>query len=456
MRTTPQIYCLGELHSAGYSDQNIILDTLSKMELCAEKIAEETGVPLENIYDLLNFDPISFQFDSKNDAWLKQTKDFFLNELKHYGDLLKQNYGGKNILSDDYASLGPFEKTTPVPAGGGEPVEQREITPQESYFVKLKRFASENPFLTLLGAAVSTVLFLNFAPAFGVGVSQDGGGQKKDAVIIVGGSEGVMDSGKTPAYTPTEFGKKALTLKVAFGEKRLFEGNDEFTTIGKESFSELDAADRVASWLVTDNMFRQAKRGEHLGTECGLNCLTIPLNGGEPQDPLPFGIHEGYHLWASACKIGNASVPGYIGEVDAVIYEYKIIQKMYNVTGTYTDTYVYELIEGSMKYYDFDSRKPANFNLTSYYNNYMKNVYPNIANDVNACLGINVTQAAEQKWPFQRVIEAKSLGIDVDKIAAENGNLSQAVAEKRKHDLTASTNTTTTLSNTNPAAQAGS
>ncbi|MBU4373841.1 MAG: hypothetical protein KJ714_05240 [Euryarchaeota archaeon] len=59
-----------------HSDSNKVLDSLARIERKADKAAKQFGTNIDSIYDALGFDTISYQLDSRNDSWLKETEQY--------------------------------------------------------------------------------------------------------------------------------------------------------------------------------------------------------------------------------------------------------------------------------------------------------------------------------------------------------------------------------------------
>ncbi|MBU3957738.1 MAG: PKD domain-containing protein, partial [Nanoarchaeota archaeon] len=171
-----------------HSDENQILDSLTRIERKAEYAAKRFGTNIDYIYDALDFDPISYQLDSRNDSWLKETEQYAMEAMQKIAVPAQHgNYGGKNILADfiadDNAIFGFFEKSKSNPAGaGGEVVERKEIVLKEEieYVDKLIGWVDKHKKLTAaaiigslgFGAAVKYKADKHFADDVDSGLSK--------------------------------------------------------------------------------------------------------------------------------------------------------------------------------------------------------------------------------------------------------------------------------------------
>lgn len=227
-----------------HSDENQILDSLTRIERKAEYAAKRFGTNIDYIYDALDFDPISYQLDSRNDSWLKETEQYAMEAMQKIAVPAQHgNYGGKNILADfiadDNAIFGFFEKSKSNPAGaGGEVVERKEIVLKEEieYVDKLIGWVDKHKKLTAaaiigslgFGAAVKYKTDRHFADDVDSGIS------KAKAEISAGASGVFVGFGDYFNDAPVASLKiDTPPDKRIAGEKIVFNASGSYDTDGK-------------------------------------------------------------------------------------------------------------------------------------------------------------------------------------------------------------------------------
>jgi len=85
------------------SDSNLILDSLARIEETAYSAGKASGLNINAIYEKIGFDPIPYQFDSRNDDWLEENEYQTIKEINAL--FYFRGAGTKSIIDDNDASL---------------------------------------------------------------------------------------------------------------------------------------------------------------------------------------------------------------------------------------------------------------------------------------------------------------------------------------------------------------
>jgi len=166
-----------------HSDENQILDSLARIERKADKTAKQFGTNIDSIYDALGFDPVSYQLDSRNDAWLKETEQYAIEAMSALVPSEHRKYGGIRLLpeflNNEDALFGLFEKPRTTE---GEAVKRKEVVFKEEmgYVDKLIGWVDKHKKLTAaaiigslgFGAAVKYKADKQFADDVDAGLSK--------------------------------------------------------------------------------------------------------------------------------------------------------------------------------------------------------------------------------------------------------------------------------------------